>query len=329
MGSHFSAGPFRKEVEPFLNIQVTSLRAKLFHLDRLLDPAYEEAAFLTKKQIQLVFKLSERRVFDVFSVFDRKKTGRVSRQEFFGALALASCDTPSDKVGLGFFIADENKDNHLSQSEVETLLICATRGLSSMKGLDAPALKTIRKIVTSMFNSESVVLNEKGFINVFDMKAYCQVNDLCRTYFADLGTQVEVIDSSKLIAQRKNLLMDLLRMQSRLTMLRTSVGYAAEDDGIYIKERGGDYLLLKFDADDVQDEEVPQDDAAEDIYSRAKLKFNSDIEGGISEAQRLRRLRRRNADSKEKSSNILNDAVAFARGVYICLPSFLTFHHCA
>jgi len=317
MGPQFSAGPFRKEIDPLVNLRITSLRAKLYHLDRLIDPAFEEAAFLTKKQIQIVFKLSERRVFDVFNLFDHKKTGRVSRQEFFGALALASCDTPSDKVGLGFFVADENHDNFLSLSEVETLFICATRGLSSMKGLEIPATKTIHKIVKNMFDSGAVILNEKGCIKSSDMKAYCQVDDLCRTYFADLGTQVEIVDSRKLIAQRKNLLMDLLRTQSKLTQLQTSVGYKADDDGIYARERGGDYLLLKFDPEEIKEDDQPQDDAADDIYTRAKLKFSSESqEDGISEAQRLRRLRRRNADSKEKSSSSLADAAVFARGSF-------------
>ena len=254
MGNQFSAGAWRKEISSLVDAPIVQLRAKIFHLDRLIDPAYEEKAFLTKKQVQLVFKLSDRKTFDVFNIFDPRKTGRIARVELFGALALAASDTPSEKVGLGFLVADEDKDEYLSPSDLKMLIVCATRGISAMKNLDCPPEKSINKIMNFIFKSESITLNEKGYVSVTDLKAFCQTNDLCRTYFADLGTQIEAADPGKLIDQRKKLQIDLVRVETSLRNLQNKISSVNEDHSFYSKERGGDSLLLKFSAEDIRDD---------------------------------------------------------------------------
>ena len=316
MGSQFSAGPFIKEVDIIVNLRITKLRAFLYHLERIRDTRFEEAAFLTKKQLQLIMKFSDRTLFNIFNLFDPQKSGKISRQEFFGAMSLASCDSPSDKVGLGFMIADENNDGYVSKTELEVLFICATRGLALMKNNEAPPIRTIHKIVNFIFNSRAVVLNEKGWINAADVKAFCQANDLCRTYFADLGTQVEIEDSSKLVAQRKNLQFELLKMESKLTTYLNNHQYKLEDENIYKKERGGDYLLLKFNPEDVDYNSADLKDSVEDeIYIRAKKKLSIE-DDKIDEVQRLRRLKRR-LNKKDNKSNLISDALVFARGLNV------------
>merc|ERR1711991_1065609 len=188
-------------------------------------------------------------------------------------------------------------------------------GVSLMKSTEIPSQRTIKKICHDLFTSQAVALNEKGWVNCADFKAFCAVNDLCRTYFADLGTQVEVADTGKLVAQRKNMQMDLVRQESKLLAMNAVVDNAKEDERLFHTERGGDYLLFKFNEADKHLESKDKDEEDDRLgLGRVKSK-NDDSSSGImiSEAQRLRRLKRRK-NKKDGSSSLVVDASVFARG---------------
>ena len=310
MGSQFSSGAWLDEVKPLVDLNTVYIMSRVYQLDRIIDKDFEDSAFLDKKQIQQVMKLSDRRVFDIFNILDPKKTGKIAKVEFFGALALAASDIPSEKVGIGFAVADEDEDGHLSQIDVEVLFTCATRAVSLMKSVEIPSQRTIKKICHQLFTSNAVALNEKGWVNCADIKAFCAVNDLCRTYFADLGTQVEVVDTGKLVSQRKKLQMDLIKYESKLTSMKAGVEGQREDERLFRTERGGDYLLLKLNDEDknLLDEEKQEDDSVGRLQSKMRTSDSS----GISEAQRLRRLKRRK--QRKESTNLLTDAAVFATG---------------
>ena len=312
MGSQFSTGAWRKEVKVLVELSSVYILSRIYHIERVVDKDYEDSAFLSRKQLQMILKLSDRKIWEVFNIFDPHKTGKVSKLEFFSALALASSDIPSEKVGIGFMLADGDEDGYLYPVEVEILFTCATRGISLMKSTELPPQKTIKKIIFEMFSSTAVALNEKGQINNADLKAFCAVNDLCRTYFADLGTQIESADTGKLVAQRKNLQMDLVKVETRLFELSREMGYKEEDEKVFLRERGGDHSLLKFNEEDRRLEEELASREDEEAINRAKTKMHEEESGNISEAQRLRRLKRRSA--KKESVHMVTDAQVFARG---------------
>jgi hypothetical protein len=102
-------------------------------------------------------------------------------------------------------------------------------------------------------------------------------------------------------------------MESKLTTLLNDHQYKLEDENVYKKERGGDYLLLKFNPEDVKDTAETKDSVEEEIYIRAKKKLFSVEDDKIDEVQRLRRLKRR-LNKKDNKSNLISDALVFARG---------------
>ena len=128
MGSQFSSGAWLDEVKPLVELDAVYIMSRVYQLDRIIDKDFDDSAFLNKKQIQTVMKLSDRRIFDLFNILDPKKTGKIAKVEFFGAIALASSDIPSEKVGIGFAVADEDEDGYLSQIDLEVLITRDNRG---------------------------------------------------------------------------------------------------------------------------------------------------------------------------------------------------------
>ena len=107
--------------------------------------------------------------------------------------------------------------------------------------------------------------------------------------------------------------MELVRIEARLSVLKSTIKYSTEDTLAYQAERGGDHLLLKFSPEDAKENSEDKDALDEQIYSRAKLALVGD-DDVVSEAQRLRRLKRR-SDKKDTMGNLINDAIVFARGM--------------
>jgi len=244
MGSNFSAGNFRKDVLEFVNRDLVYIKSRLYRFEKMLDRNFEENTFLTKRQFQWVLQLNDLRTYYLFQIFDTENFGKVSRLDIFGALALATVDSPNDKIGFCFKLADLDNDDHLTKVEVEMMLICISRGFSRLKNIAIPGGHTIKKIVNELFRSKTVILNEKGNLCVRDLRAFCFANELLRTYFASLGTTVEVHDAGKLVRQRAALLDELAEIETRLSNCKSLLAENLSDSNAYEAERGGADIKL-------------------------------------------------------------------------------------
>ena len=318
MGSNFSTGAFRPEILNFVNRDLIYIKSRVYRFRKMLDRNFEEDTFITKRQLQWILQLNDLDTYYVFKLFDTGNKGKISRIEFFGALALATSDSPNDKIGFCFTLSDDDGDEHLSQVDFETAVLCVTRGFSCLKEIAFPSIKTIKKLSNELFKKKSTVLNEKGCVCIRDVRAFCFANDQCRTYFASLGTAVEAHDSGKLVRQRADLLAELAAIEVNIGKLKALVADSVNDKHAYQVERGGDSALLKLndsvlDSDDAQHEDLESGSKKKDELMAQMLAAAS---GGMTEAQRLRRMKRR-ADRKE-TGIIIKDANVFERG---CKPT--------
>jgi hypothetical protein len=121
-----------------------------------------------------------------------------------------------------------------------------TRGFSKLKALPAVSSKTIHTVLEAIYGRDLVTLNEEGEIHVRELRSFFAIDDLPRTYFANLGTLLVVEDSSKLIEQRKDLLKDLAVVKAELEEVNRRVDHTKEDQRVYEEERGGDVHLVRL-----------------------------------------------------------------------------------
>jgi len=327
MGSSFSSGPFRN-VKDYVNLDLVRVKSLMFRFQKTVDRNFEEYTFITKRQFQWTLKLTDRQTFRLWQRFDPDSFGRVPMIDVFGALGLASSENPGEKINFCFALIDLDKDEHVSRIDLTMLIRCCTRGFSKLKLIDYPSMKSINHLVAEAFETESITLNERGEISLSDLRAFIMAHDLSRTYLANLGTEIAIVDTGKLVIQRAEVSAKLAEQENRLRILMMQQDAEMEDEKRYHEERGGDASLVKLSEDALAEFNRQKNESADDNFEEAmvnakKNRDNEAIDGVMTEAQRLRRLLRRkdtknNAGAEDDKNSTLIDATVFVQG---CKPS--------
>jgi hypothetical protein len=154
MGSGFSAGPFPKPVKRFTNLSLVCDASHISvsrdawwqaeviryigRVDKLINKRYKDDTFITRKQFQQCFEISDTATYTLFRVFDPAGDGRVASLDVWGALTLAGSFRVEEKIKFLFELADRNGDHYLNPLDVELLLRCVSRGFSRLKGNPIP-----------------------------------------------------------------------------------------------------------------------------------------------------------------------------------------------
>jgi hypothetical protein len=325
MGSQFSSGPFRN-VKDLVNHDLVRVKSIMFRYEKTVDRNFHETTFMTKKQFQYTLKLNDRQTYNLFARFDPDGFGRIPALDVFGALALASSANPGEKIGFCFILMDLDKDDHISKIDLLLLLQCVTRGFSKFKNIYFPTLKTLNTLVEHAFAVETNQLNERGDISIGDLRAFVLSDDLSRTYLANLGTEIAVVDTGKLVNQRAELAAKIGEIDNKIRILKLDA-QAIEDDKIrYDLERGGDSSLVRLTGEAMAEFNRTKNLNADDNFESQMQAMKGQMAGGdvdvidgsMTEAQRARRLARREESGAEENKPALNDALVFAQG---CKPS--------
>jgi len=319
MGSNFSSGAF-KNCKDLINHDLVRVKSIMLRYEKTVDRNFQEYTFMTKQQFQWTLKLNDRQVYILWRRYDPEGFGRIPAIDVIGALALASSDNPGEKISFIFSLMDLDKDDHLSKLDLTMLLRCVTRGFSKLKNIQFPPMKTINTIINEAFLVETNELNERGEISLYDLRAFLMSNDLSRTYLANLGTEIAVVDTGKLVIQRAEVMAKLVELENNLRILKLQQSSEQEDIIQYNLERGGDASLVRL-TDEAMAEfnrlkAMHADDAFENEMEARRAA--GAIDGTMTEAQRMRRLKRREESTDKVPDNSLTDAAVFVSG---CKPS--------
>jgi hypothetical protein len=246
MGSNHSVGPFVRDCKIIVNLSLVKIQTALIRFQRTLNKDFDDEMFMDRKQFQWAFELSDIATYKIFSRFDENCRGYVPALDVWGAVVLASLAPTPDKINFLFYMMDTNHDQYLSYTDAEMLTRAVTRGFSKLKALPAVSSKTIHTVLEAIYGRDLVSLNEQGEIHVRELRSFLAIDDLPRTYFANLGTLLVVEDSSKLIEQRKDLLKDLAVVKAELEEVSRRVDHKMEDIALYQQERGGDVQHVRL-----------------------------------------------------------------------------------
>lgn len=246
MGSNHSVGPFVRDCKILVNLSLVNVQTALIRFQRTLNKDFDDEMFMDRKQFQWAFELSDVLTYKIFSRFDEHGRGYVPALDVWGAVVLASIAPSPEKINFLFYMMDTNRDQYLSYTDAEMLTRAVTRGFSKLKALPAVSSKTIHTVLEAIYGRDLVTLNEDGEIHVRELRSFLAIDDLPRTYFANLGTLLVVEDSSKLIEQRQDLLKELAVVKAELEEVSRRVGHKREDEDVYHVERGGDVRLVRL-----------------------------------------------------------------------------------
>ena len=246
MGSNHSVGPYIRDCKIITNLSLVKVQLAIIRYEKTVNREFDDVLFMTRKQFQYAFELSDISTYKIFSRFDENSRGYVPSLDVWGAVVLASSAPSPEKISFLFYLMDTNHDQYLSYIDAEMLTRAATRGFSKLKCLPAVAPKTIHKVLEDIYGRDLVTLNENGEIHLRELRSFLAIDDLPRTYFANLGTVMVVEDSSKLIEQRKDLLKELAVVKAELEEVKRRIDYQVEDENLYKKERGGDVELVRL-----------------------------------------------------------------------------------
>ena len=123
MGPQHSSGIFHPSLGFLINCDLVSLEARI-----LKCRIQTSSSLLTSRQIQTTMGFTDTQIYLLLKLFDYQLLNKVSSLDLFGAMALSSSDDLESKFRFLFRLMDQNRDNFLSSSDVETLFICVSRG---------------------------------------------------------------------------------------------------------------------------------------------------------------------------------------------------------
>lgn len=246
MGSNYSVGPFVRDCKILVNLSLVNIQTALIRFERTLNKDFDDNMFMDRKQFQWAFELSDLATYKIFSRFDEHNRGYVPALDVWGAIVLSSVAPSPDKINFLFYMVDTNHDQYLSYTDAEMVTRAVTRGFSKFKSLPAVPTKTIHTVLEAIYSRDLVTLNEDGEIHLRELRSFLAIDDLPRTYFANLGTLLVVEDSAKLIEQREELLKDLAVVKAELEEVSRRVKHREEDMTAYQRERGGDVQHVRL-----------------------------------------------------------------------------------
>lgn len=312
MGQNYSAGAVPKFLRSILNdLSLVKVRALMLKFHRMrqgkVDVVRRDDMSLSREEIKWLLKLRTMQVYDFFRRYDPDHVGRIGFFDLWGSLALCATDNPDEKVEFIFGLADYNKSGYLTRSNLTNLMLCATRGLSRLKGIRAIELKILNKTIAVI--AGMALVNENGAISLRDVRVCMLTDENCKAYFAGLGSQVTaLVDSGKLVAQRRDILIELAGVEAQIDEVALRLNIAKESKESYEKERGGDISSLQIHELDAKPrtKTVPDTDLEEASSTQHDALFCQP-----SEEQRLRRLVRVRSLNTAKGNPLISDAVVF------------------
>lgn len=314
MGTNYSSGPFPLRLQSvFKELSLTRVRALMLKFEKLrrgqVDVVKRDALFLSRDEVKRLFKLKVMQVYEMFRLLDHEHLGRISVLDLWGALALSTQNSPDDKVEFLFRMMDYAKSGYLSRTDLQTLMVCATRGLARIKNIRPPDVKILNKTLSVIAGMAFV--NENGGISLRDVRVTMLMDENCKAYFAGLGSQVLALDSGMLVAQRRDILFDLATVEAQIDELVLRLNVKKEDKEAYDAERGGDIASLR-----VSDMKALVGGAAKE-EAEAQSSDNTsvvqlDALGGVpSDEQRFRRMQRAKLLSAAQGTPNIADAAVF------------------
>lgn len=317
MGAKHSAGPYPKGFKDNLlcNIDLKFVRGKVkqFYKVKKGRMTQYNDLFISQSEVQHILKLTPRQSYELFNLLDHEKLRRIPVFDLWGALALATSNSMGEKITFLFELIDFNRDEFISALDLQTMLICATRGLARLKNIERPPDKILREITNKAMTSKSTVLNEHNEISPPDLRVFMSSSDACRKYFSNLGTNIELQDDSKLVQQRADLLLELAEVEYQIRDTKFQLGCEIEDEKVYTQERGGDHELLRISESQLASLGKEMDSSNKDFDAErlaieaAKRKSRRTI----SEDQMKRRAQRDDPEGDEQPE--IEDAEAFSQ----------------
>ena len=347
MGTNYSAGPFpHRLLAVFKELSLLRVRALMLKFEKmrqpLLDVVRRDELFVSRDEAKRLFKLKIMQTYELFRLMDHEHLGRISMLDLWGALALASLNSPDEKVEFLFNLVDYQRGGYVSRTNLQTLMVCATRGLARLKGIRAPDVRILNKTISVIAGMAFV--NENGAISLRDVRVTMLMDENCKAYFAGLGSQVLslspciythipslnaisnelspcmdaqvlAMDSGMLVAQRRNIMLDLADVEAQIDQTALRLNIKKEDKEAYDSERGGDISALKISdmkaqvgAAGLKKQQAEAEAAAGDA---ARVVRPDELMGMPSDEQRLRRMQRAKMLSVAQGTPSLADAAVF------------------
>lgn len=242
--------PVRKpcmELEMLWNMSMAEVRSKYLLLARLFNKKH--IYFLTHDELRQVFKMNDKQIFLCEQLYSAsKESNRIGSLDFWAGLALAAGGDLHEKLKFCCSLIDANNDERLSYQEVTVLIICATRGVAKLKGLEIVPEETLDKVTIDAFTTCNSFLKENGEIMISTFVDFIAANELCKIYLIALGAKIALLDTAALVMKRSLFLRELAQTRHWIaeTMMRMEEEQSQEDAML---ERGGDIKYLKFGPD--------------------------------------------------------------------------------
>lgn len=177
------------KLDKLKSMTILEVRTKSLMMSKLFGK--KGLYFFESGELEDILDLTGDEVYLCLNLF-AKNAGmqRVSSLDFWCALALAASGANDDKISFCCKIMDTNGDDRLSYNEVVVLLLCATRGVACLKGLEFIPEETVDKVAMEAFSTNQKSLRENGDILVSTLANFILSQELCRSYLVALGAKI-------------------------------------------------------------------------------------------------------------------------------------------
>ncbi|DAZ95200.1 TPA: hypothetical protein N0F65_013045, partial [Lagenidium giganteum] len=116
-----------------------------------VQAAYGDKMAISEEEFDEIFSLMCQDTSEHFAMFDPWRAGKIDVMEVF-AVAIVYCkSTIEEKIPLLFDLFDFDHSKEISNHELVLLMICSTRGLCKVVGLDRPSTFELEAMAVDAF----------------------------------------------------------------------------------------------------------------------------------------------------------------------------------
>jgi hypothetical protein len=222
---------------------ILEVRTKAMLMSKLFGK--KNLYFFENQELAEVMGMSGEEVYLCVNLF-AKNAGmtKISSLDFWCGLALASSGANDDKLTFCAKILDTNSDDLLSYNEVLVLVLCATRGIACLKGLEFVPEETLDKVVMDAFSTNQKNLKDNGEIPVHILVNFLLSQELCRAYLVALGAKIPPVDTAALVTKRTFYMKELIALRCEMEEAMISM-QEEEERKLLEHERGGDIEYIR------------------------------------------------------------------------------------
>lgn len=222
---------------------ILEVRTKAMLMSKLFGK--KNLYFFENRELAEVMGMSGEEVYLCVNLF-AKNAGmtKISSLDFWCGLALASSGANDDKLTFCAKILDTNSDDLLSYNEVLVLVLCATRGIACLKGLEFVPEETLDKVVMDAFSTNQKYLKDNGEIPVHILVNFLLSQELCRAYLVALGAKIPPVDTAALVTKRTFYMKELIALRCEMEEAMISM-QEEEERKLLEHERGGDIEYIR------------------------------------------------------------------------------------